>query len=277
VTTRAFARLAALVPALLLAAPPASADRAEAVDRTALRVCADPGATPLSSEDEKGIENQIAAVFAKSLNVPLRYTWFPSGIGFYRRTLNIRRCDIVMGTVAGNDIAQTTIPYYRSTYVLVSRTGDAIAASRLDDPGLRGKTLGVQAGTPASQLMARAGLLDAARSYDLMVDNRIDSVGRRMVEDVGAGKIDAAIVWGPVAGHFAAMKPGAYRVTPLTGDKDLPLAYDIAMAVRTGEPRWRAQVDQLIRDNRAAIERILIAEHVPLLPLTPPSTTGAGS
>ncbi|HEX8484924.1 quinoprotein dehydrogenase-associated putative ABC transporter substrate-binding protein [Sphingomonas sp.] len=256
---------------LALATPHAShAQRAEAVDRSALRVCADPGAVPLSSQDGKGFENQIATALAKTLGVPVRYTWFPSGIGFYRMTLNLRRCDLVIGTVAGNDIAQTTIPYYRSSYVLVTRIKDAVTATRLDDPSLRGRTIGVQAGTPAAQLMARAGLLDTMRSYDLMVDNRLDSVGRRLVDDVGAGRIDAAVVWGPVGGPFAALKPGRFRVTPLTGKKDIPLAFDIAMAVRNGEPRWRAQVDTLIRTNRATIKNILTAAHVPQLPLAEP-------
>ncbi|HEX8445546.1 MAG TPA: quinoprotein dehydrogenase-associated putative ABC transporter substrate-binding protein, partial [Sphingomonas sp.] len=241
--------------------------RAEAVDRTALRVCADPASPPLSVQDGSGVENRIAELFARALKVPVRYVWFPSGMGFYRQTLNLRRCDIVMGTAAGNDIAATTIRYYRSTYVLVTRTKDGITASRLDDPALARRSIGVQVRTPAADLMARSGPMDRMKSYDLMIDSRNDSVGRRLIQDLEAGRIDGAILWGPIAAHFTGATPAMYRMTPLAGDPDLPMAYDIAMAVRFGEPRWRAQVDQLIRDHRTQIATILSAARIPLLPM----------
>jgi hypothetical protein len=71
-----------------------------------------------------------------------------------------------------------------------------------------------------------------------------------------------------VATYFAGLKPGRFAVTPLTGDKDVPLAYDIAMAVRMGEPGWRNQINGLIRANRREIAAILTAARVPLLPMT---------
>ena len=245
-----------------------AADRAEAVARTALRVCADPAAPPVSSEDGKGYENRIAELFGTDLGVPVRYTWFPNVMGFYRRTLNARRCDLVIGTVPGIEMAQTTIPYYRSSYVLVTRAADRIAAISLDDPGLQRLRLGVQAGSPAADLLARAGRLDTIQAYGLTVDSGAVPVGRRLIDDLAAKRIDAAVVWGPIGGHFASLTPGAFRVTPLTGgDRTAPLAFDIGMAVRYGEPKWRARVEQFIRDNRGPIREILVAANVPLLPL----------
>lgn len=257
-----------VVAMLSCSIPAAAADRAEAVDRTSLRVCADPALPPSSTLDGKGYENQIAELFAHDLGVPVAYTWFPSGIGFYRRTLMARRCDLVMGTVVGIDIAQTTIPYYRSTYVLVTRAADRVAASSLDDPALAQLRLGVQSASPAADVLAQSGRLENIRSYVLTQDSGAVVAGRLMIDDLAAKRIDAAVVWGPIGGYFASLQPGVFTVTPLTARPgQAGFAFDIGMAVRFGEPKWRARVEQFIRDRREPIREILLASHVPLLPL----------
>ena len=251
----------------VVAMPAHAADRAEAIDRSTLRVCADPAAPPSSTEDGSGYENRIAALLGRDLGVPVAYTWFPTGIGFYRRTLSARRCDVVIGTVVGLDNAQTTIPYYRSAFVLVTRAADLAASADLADPKLG--IVGVQSGSPAADVLARAGRLDSSRAYTLTADGGATAVGARMVADVAAKRIDAAVLWGPIGGHFAALQPGVFRVTPLaSGSAPSPLAFEIGMAVRYGEAQWHARLDRFIRDNRAALQAILVAAHVPLLPLT---------
>lgn len=254
--------------ATALSAPAHAAERAEAIDRTTLRVCADPASPPMSSEDGKGFENEIAELFARELGVKVQYSWFPGAMGFYRRTLNARRCDIVMGAAVGMEMAATTDPYYRSSYVLLTRSADGVTAARLDDPALRARKLGVQARTPATDILARLGVLDSIRSYDLMVDTRHISVAREMLDDLLAKRIDGAVLWGPIAGELAAAHP-ELRLTILSaGPGDMPLAFDIGMAVRFGEPAWRARINRFIHDRRAQIVAILTAHHVPRLPLT---------
>lgn len=254
------------------------AQRAEVVDRSSLRVCADPAAPPLSMQDGTGFENRIADLFARDLRVPVTYVWFPSGIGFYRNTLNLRRCDLVMGTATATDIAQTTIPYYRSTYVLITRTADDIVAKSLNDPALKGRVVGAQSGSPAIDALARAQLLDAMRAYPLTPGGGTEAVGERMIDDVAAKRIDAAVVWGPIGGWFAKRRGGTLRVTPLaSGSAPSPLAFDIGMAVRFGEARWRARVESFIRGNRPAIQAILADANVPLLPLAPDPAPETGS
>lgn len=263
-------RFAALGLLLMLTTPSlvSAADRVEALDRTALRVCASPGAKPFASEDGDGVENKIAALFAKDLGVEVQYTWFPSGIGFYRRTLNARRCDIVMGAAVGLETAQSTIPYYRSSYVVVTRSSDNIAASDLSDAALRGKRVGVQSLTPGADLVLAAGLMDTARVYDLVVDERLDSVGERMIKDLAAKKIDAVVIWGPIGGYFAGLRPGQFRVTQLAARPGQPpLVFDIGMSVRFGEPKWKRRVEQFIRANREPIAQILTSYNFPLLPI----------
>lgn len=263
----------ALLAVLLLAtgaAPALAAQRAEVVDRSALRVCADPWSPPQSSRDGKGFESRIAELLGRELGIPVTYVWFPTGNGFYRNTLNLRRCDVVMGTVTGIDIAQTTIPYYRSAYVLVTRSADGITATGLADPSLQRLTIGAQAGSPAVDALARAGLLDHLRAYSGTPDSQAEPEGQRMLDDVAAKRIDAAVVWGPVGGYFASLKPGVFRVVPLaTGSAPSPLAFEIGMAVRFGETRWRTRLESFIRANRPALQEILMASHVPLLPLLP--------
>lgn len=259
------ALLAAFGTCIATSAP--AAERAEAIDRATLRVCADPSAPPSSTADGTGFENRIAELFAKDLGVPVAYTWFPTGIGFYRRTLMARQCDIVIGTVVGIDIASTTIPYYRSTYVLVTRAADNVTATTLDDPALKRLAIGAQSNSPPADVLAHNGMLDSMRGYSLTFDTGAGIVGKRMIDDVAARRIDAAVVWGPIGAWFASLQPGVFRVTPLaSGPKPSPLAFDIGMATRFGEARWKARIEQFIRANRAPIEAILTASHVPLLP-----------
>src|SRR5215510_2929569 len=134
-------------------------DQPEAVDHSALRVCSDPGNMPFSNVKGGGFENKIAELFASKLGVPVRYTWFPQATGFLRNTLRARRCDLVVGLVSGAELALSTNPYYRSTYVMVTRKADAIAADNLDDPALKSLRIGLVAGTPPAGVAARNGLM----------------------------------------------------------------------------------------------------------------------
>lgn len=267
---RCAALRALLIAAAMMAPGMAAAQRAEVVDRSALRVCADPAAAPLSARDGTGIENRIADLFAHDLGVPVRYVWFPSGIGFYRNTLNLRRCDIVLGTTTDGEMAQTTIPYYRSSYVLVTRTADAVSAKLLTDPALLRLSIAAQSGSPAIDALAGAGLLGSIRAYTLTGDGGAAPIGARMIDDVANRQVDAAVLWGPIGAYFAARRGSQLTVTPLaSGTAASPLAFEIGMAVRFGEARWRARVEQFIRANRAKLQAILTEAHVPLLPLPP--------
>lgn len=258
-----------IIAALTLAfgvSAPAQAQQVEIIDHSALRVCADPDAMPYSRQDGSGIENRIAELLARDLGVPVRYTWFPSTMGFYRRTLNARRCDIVIGAAESIEFAQATIPYYRSSFAILTRSSDGIAPTSLEDDVLRGKRIGVQARTPVSELVAQDGI-GTLQAYSLMVDSRITSVGTEMTQDLLAGKIDAAVIWGPVAAWQARQHPELTLSVLGDEDNDVRLSFAIAMAVRKGEPRWRGRIDNFIRDHREEIDAILADAGVPLLPL----------
>jgi quinoprotein dehydrogenase-associated probable ABC transporter substrate-binding protein len=243
-------------------------DQPEAVDHSALRVCSDPGNMPFSNVKSEGFENKIAELLAEKLGVPVRYTWFPQATGFLRNTLRARRCDLVIGIASGAELVLNTNPYYRSTYVMVTRKADGLDADRLDDPRLKSLKIGLIAGTPPAGVAARNGLMANVRPYDLLVDTRYDSPSHRMVEDLASGRIDVALLWGPLGGYFAAQHGDALTVTPLLHEaKASRMDYYIAMGVRPGETRWKNEIDTLIRDNKDAIQAILKDYHVPVLDL----------
>jgi quinoprotein dehydrogenase-associated probable ABC transporter substrate-binding protein len=168
----------AVLPVMLLVAAPAQAQTIEAVDRTALRVCADPNNLPFSNENGEGFENKIAELLAAELKVPVRYAWYPQATGFLRNTLWARRCDVVLGMPGGSDAVLSTNPYYRSTYALVYPAGRETVVDRLDDPALKSLRIGLIAGTPPSTLLAQNGLMQQVRPYHLVVDTRYESPAR---------------------------------------------------------------------------------------------------
>lgn len=257
-----------LVAAIAAAAGDATfaVDQPEAVDRSSLRVCSDPGNMPFSNVKGEGFENKIAELFAAKLGVPVKYTWFPQATGFLRNTLRARRCDLVIGMASGAELVFSTNPYYRSTYVMVTRKADGITADRLDDPKLQSLKIGLIAGTPPAGVAARNGLMAHARPYDLMVDTRYDSPSHRMIDDLAAGSIDVALLWGPLGGYFAAQHGDLLTVTPLVHEaKSSRMDYYIAMGVRPGETHWKRDIDKLIADNKDQIEAILREYHVPQL------------
>ena len=199
---RCVAGIGLLATAVVLSHP-VQAQTSEVLDRTTLRVCADPSNLPFSNKAGEGFENKIAELVAAELGIPVRYTWFPQVVGFVRNTLRARKCDLVIGISLGFELLQNSNFYYRSTYVLVIRPDSGLAFNSLEDPALKGLKLGAVAGTPPASLLVEYRLLDNLRPYQLMVDTRFEKPGKKMVEDVAAGEIDVGLVWGPIGGYYA--------------------------------------------------------------------------
>jgi len=237
----------------------------ELVDPKTFRVCADPRNLPFSDEAGKGFENKLAELFAQKLGEPTSYTYFPQVIGFVRNTLNALRCDVIMGVAVGDDLVQTTNPYYRTTYALVFRPGSGMdGIESLEDPRLKGKHIGVIAGTPPATVLVQQGLMSLARPYALTVDTRIDAPTKTMVQDVAAGQIDAGVVWGPIAGYYAQRVSPHLAVAPLLKEQER-MDFRIAMGVRRSDQDWKRRLNRLITENQPAIDRILTEYGVPLL------------
>ncbi len=239
----------------------------ELVDPKVLRVCADPRNLPFSNDKGEGFENKLAELFADKLHKKLDYMYFPQASGFVRVTLGAHRCDVIMGFPQGDDLVQGTNPYYRTAYALVAKAGNGLDdVATLEDERLKGKHIGIVAGTPPATNMAVAGLMANARPYPLMIDTRIDSSAQAMIDDLMSGQIDAGVLWGPMAGFYAKKANPPLHVTPLVKETTGPrLVYRIGMGVRNADQNWKRQLNRLIQENQPEINKIMLDFGVPLL------------
>lgn len=256
----------ACVLALAMTGAVVGAQTREAVETDALRVCADPASLPFSNQAEEGFENKIVRLIAGELKRPLQYYWFPQSAGFVRNTLQLRQCDVISGIPTAQDLVQNTNPYYRSVYAMVYRSGSGITATTVGDPSLRALSVGVVAGTPPASLLARYGMLDRVRPYDLVVDTRFDNPAKRAIEDVAKGETDLALIWGPIAGYYAKQQKVALTLVPLVSEPPgARMDFHITMAVRHSEGEWKRQLNEVLLKLEPKIAVILKEYSVPLL------------
>ncbi len=174
-----------------------------------------------------------------------------------------------MGQAFGSDLVQTTNPYYRSTYVLVTRAGEFDGVTGLDDQRLKGKKIGVVAGTPPVNRMGDLGLITLMKAYPpyaLDPQRKFQTVSAEVIGDLAAKEIDAAVLWGPAAGWLAKQSGTPMSVVPLLKEPERPpMAYRIAMGVRIGENDWKRILNNALRKRSADIEKVLREFDVPLL------------
>src|SRR4051794_16790009 len=185
-----------------------------------LRVCADPNNLPFSNQRGEGFENEIVDIVARELNATVSYVWWAQRRGFIRNTLKAGLCDLVPGTPANLEMLRTTTPYYRSSYVFVTRKDGPDIAS-FNDPRLRDLRIGVQligddgANSPPVQALGRRGIVGHLIGYPVYGDYSVPNPPARIVEAVARGDIDVAVVWGPLAGYFAARQAVPLELTPV--------------------------------------------------------------
>ena len=273
-----------LLACLLLVSvvPPVTAEVGE---MTTLKVCADPFMLPFSNRKEQGFENKIAELFAQKLGVELQYEFFPQRIGFIRNTLKAEsesgtgyKCDLVMSAPVNFERAAATNPYYTSSYALVIARGrgmdDVTSPEMLVEMVSNGLEIkfGVTDRGQDQFWVFRHGLMGSIVPYQGQPGDPEVYPGKTLTEDLLAGKIDAAIIWGPTIGYFAKTMEGGENliILPLSDDPTsayLKFTFTVAMAVRHGEKEWKDKVNQLIAENQAEINAILEDYGVPLLPL----------
>jgi mxaJ protein len=262
----AAATVAALAAVLACAEPPRAG-----VAAAPLRVCADPNNLPFTNARGEGFENRIAELLAEELGTTLEYTWWPQRRGFVRNTLRAGSCDLLLGVPTDFELAWTTAPYYRSTYVFVTREDGPIITS-LDDPVLRNLRVGVQlvgddyASTPPAHGLAERGLAAQLVGYSVYGDYAQPNPPARIVEGVALGDVDVAVVWGPLAGYFAGRDGVPLRIAPVRPAIDfgyLTYAFDISLAVRRGDTTLHRAVEAAMVRRRADVDAILAEYGVP--------------
>ncbi|HEU4829872.1 MAG TPA: substrate-binding domain-containing protein [Gemmatimonadales bacterium] len=261
-----------LLPALIATAAGA-AQRPPAESRV-LRVCADPNNLPFSNEKQEGFENRLAALVARDLKARLEYVWWAQRRGFIRNTLAAGACDVVFGVPSRFDRVLPTAPYLRSSYVFVSAGTIAPAITSLDDPRLRTLRIGVHligddyTNTPPAHALARRGIVRNVAGYTIYGDYREPNPPARIIEALGRGEIDVAIVWGPFAGYFAPRERTRLRITPVSPASDgpaIPFQFDISLGVRLGNDSLRSELDAVLARRKSEIHAILAEYGVPMI------------
>jgi mxaJ protein len=245
---------------------------AQARELRELRVCADPNNMPFSNDRRQGFENRVVDIVARELDAEVIYVWWAQRRGNIRETLQAGRCDVIPGIAAGLEMLATTQPYYRSTYVFVTRNDRRLDLAGLDDQRLRRLTIGVQmigddfSNTPPAHALARRGIVQNIRGYMVYGDYARDSPPRLIVDDVANGTLDVAVVWGPLAGYFAAREPVPLHLQPVTPANDgmLPMQFAVAMGVRKQDRALLAELDRVLARKHEAITDVLRTYDLPL-------------
>jgi mxaJ protein len=273
-----------MAAAALVAVPGVFGQEAAPVVARKLRVCADPNNLPFSNERQEGFENRIASLIAKDMGRDVEYFWFPQREKFFRQTLDRGACDVVMGVPTGLDEAATTRPYYRSTYVILSRKASHLDIKSLDDPRLRKLRIGVQIlgdekdSLPPVHALIRRGIVKNLVGFSIFGNLTEKDPPADVIRALGKGKVDVAIVWGPLGGYFSRESPVPLEVTPLADDAkdpDLPFHFDIAIGVRANDKALRNVLDEELARRRTEIEDILRSYGIPQITL-PAETAQAG-
>lgn len=244
-----------------------------------LKVCADANNLPFSNSNQEGYENKIAELLSHAMNRPLEYTWYPQRMGFIRNTLKMKvdrqnfKCDIVIGVPSDYDITATTIPYYHSSYAMVYLKGhglDQIATPQdilnLDPQKLKQVRFGVFAQSPAVDWLLRNNLFDQAILYQKQ-NGDLDSYPGEMIDkDLTSGKIDVALIWGPIAGFYAKKQVDS-EVKSLVFQPDQSIRFDfkISMGVRKSDNLLKDQLNAFIHEHKTQIEAILSKYNIPLI------------
>ena len=260
-----------------LFAPPAGADQKDGI----LKVCADPANLPLSNDKGEGYENKIAEALAKDLKLKVEYTFFPQRMGFVRNTLRLKdeqsqqyKCDLIIGVPKEYELTATTRPYMHSTYSLIFagraefaslRTADDLL--KLPPEKLNSLHIGVFTKSPGADWLLKHGLMDHAAVYTHQNGDIDESPARTIERDLASGKIDGAILWGPIAGMLVEQrtKDPKWHAVPFEPDPAIKFDYEISMGLRQGEKPWKETLDTWISGHQKQIDSILLSYKVPLV------------
>jgi mxaJ protein len=244
------------------------------IPQRTLTACADPNNLPFSNKAGQGFENKLAAMIASDLHAQLKYVWWAQRRGYVRNTLNEKACDFWSGVGSNVEMVATSRPYYRSTYEFVTRASSNLKGLTLDDPRLKRLKIGVQmvgndaSNTPPAHALAARGVIDNVRGYMLYGDYSAPNPPAEIVRAVERGDVDVALVWGPLAGYFAAQSPVPLRLEPVTpwlANNQWPMQFDISVGVQNGNDKLLKEIDQVLRRRSSEIRKLLASYHVPVV------------
>lgn len=250
-----------------------SAVLAFAAEPQDLWVCADRNNLPYSNDREQGFENKLAEMVAHDLGRKLQYVWWPASPTFAHKVFRKGACDIMIEIPSKDyELAEPTQPYYRSSYVFVSRQARHLAIESFDDPSLKSIKIGVHVVddgfTPAAQELATRGIIRNVVGYNIFGNLGKENPSADLIRAVAQGDVDVAIAWGPLAGYFAQHSRVPLQLTPICAASvktSLPVSFAISIGVRHDEKALLEQLNQEIARRQDDIRAILLSYGVPLL------------
>ena len=238
-------------------------------DNTEFKVCADPDNMPYSTQKGEGFENKIAELLAKDLGKTLTYEFWLDRQGYLRNTINAQRCDVIIGMGSEVDNLRTSKPYYRSGYVFVYRKSSNYNIKDWDSEDLRKGIIGIVGQSPPTIPLNDHNLMANARPYRLQRDLNLPP--SFIVDDLIAGKIDIAIVWGPIGGYFAKQSKEPLVVVPIPEYQDKNIKgkeeWNISVAVRKKDKERMAMIQGALDRNQDKILKILDEYGIPHKPV----------
>ncbi len=234
-----------------------------------LKVCADPNNMPFSNDRAKGFENRIAELVASEMGATVKFVWAPQWRGFVRKGLKAGLCDVIPGVPTNFERVRATRPYYTASYAFVQPPDSAPIVS-FDDAKLQTTRIGVQlvgndgANTPPMTELAKRGLTKSVRGYMVYGDWSKPDPLAPVVDAVAHHDVDVAVVWGPVAGYYAARQNPRLRVSPIDGNG--AMSFSIAMGVRKQDAALADEINRALEKRQADIRNILANYHIPTSP-----------
>jgi quinoprotein dehydrogenase-associated probable ABC transporter substrate-binding protein len=233
-----------------------------------LVVCADPGNMPFSNEKGEGFENKIAELLGKATGAKITFYWRPSyERGMMRQTFSTGMCDAMIDIPTSYESLLTTVPIYRTTYVLAYRNDENLHIKNFNDPELRKLKIGVYETSGAREVLLKHGIFDNVRVQTVSHDADINVKDQPwyQVQQVVDGKLDVAAVWGPFAGWVKA-KGEPITIQPINLWEDsVPLEFDLGIGVRKTDAMLKYILDFALEDHKADIQKILADYGVPLV------------
>jgi mxaJ protein len=257
-TTSLIASVAGCIVLMLLVSPRSRAHPGQ------LRVCSDPNNLPFSNRAEAGFEDALAKLVGGELGLSVTHYFWAQRRGFVRNTLKADKCDLIMGVPAGSDMLLTTRPYYRSSYVFVTRS-EAPSLRSFDDPRLRSMRVGVPligddyANPPPVHALSRRGIVENVRGFSVFGDYGKDSPPLELLRALSRGEIDVAIAWGPLAGFAVKRSEGKLKLSPVSPRAEGPnrFTFAVAMGVRLDARDLKHALDRILQHKRQAVQELL--------------------
>lgn len=248
-------------------------------EQPTLKVCTAENEMPYSNKDGEGFENKLAHYIAEQLGRKLEIVTWSDPRYFIRDYVDKGLCDVVMGVDYGDPRLYTTIPYYRSGYVFVTREHDNLDVQNWDSEALKtAKRIAFVPGTPAETMLRTIGRYNDMFNYQHELagfksrrNQYVKYENDKLVNEVASGKAEIAVLWGPAAARYVKASSTPLTMTVIPDDnkradgQKVGFHYSTAIGVRKGEVALLEQLNKVIRANHGDIEELLQAEGIPLL------------